>query len=293
LNRWLDGDEAQREEARQFFWSAFLGSEVIEPIEETEHLGSGSRFWTRQYRKVHAFMASALVMDHLSDADFAGILELILSCRNGDPYPLAELLIRQSEQLSEFRQSLLCYALGEIGSLPHASATAFLEARARTPLWGMRFPATLALFKTFIKSEGLLRINNKGRAPADCDAFVHGLTNSMSEPELLICLLAFASLLSGRQLNTFLKPFENDYKALQRRIEVLCLPYLKDTAAGDKASLINQLIETYDYVGVALLIAVELENDPCVLLREGLLNCCCRGEVAAAPHDQANRHLAM
>ncbi|MBK3665086.1 hypothetical protein JJE66_28120 [Bradyrhizobium diazoefficiens] len=293
LGRWLDGDETQREEARYFFWTAFLGSDVIEPIEEVEDLGSGSRFWTRQYRKVHAFVASALVMDHLSDADFAGILELVLSCRSGDPYPLAELLVRQGEQLNEFRQSLICYSLGEIGSSPHASAIAFLETRRRTPSWGMRFPATLALFKTFIRSEGLLRINNKGRTPADYDAFVHDLTNSMSEPELLICLLAFASLLSGRQLNIFLKPFENGYKALQRRIEVLCLPYLKDNAAGDKARVLKQLIETYDYVGVALMVAVDLEGDPRVLLREGLLNCCCRGEVATAPHDQANRHLAM
>jgi hypothetical protein len=173
LTRWLDGDETQRGEARQLFWHAFQGSEVIEPIEETENFGSGSRFWTNQYRKAHTFLASAIVMDHLSDADFAGILDLILSCQSGHPYPLAELLVRQGEKLSEFRQFLICYALGEIGSSPHASATAFLEARTKSPLWGMRLPATLALFKTFVKSEGFLRANNKGRTPADYEAFVN------------------------------------------------------------------------------------------------------------------------
>ena len=293
LNRWLDGDEVQKEEARQLFWSAFLGLDIIEQIEKIEDLGSGHRFWTKQYRKVHAFLASALVMRHLNDADFAGILDLILSCRNGDPYPLVELLVRQGEQLNEFRQSRVCYALGEIGSSPHASATAFLEARTRLPHWGVRFPATLALFKTFVKSEGLLRINNKTRTRVDYDAFVNGLTSSMNEPELLICLLAFASRLSGPGLNVFYKSFEAEYKTLQGRIATLCLPYLKDNASGDKAKVLKQLIDTYDYVGVALMIAIELESDPRRPLREGLLDCCCRGEVITATHDQASRHLAM
>jgi len=293
LDRWLDGDETQREEARQFFWNALLGSEVVEPIEEIEDLGSGSRFLAKHLRKAHAFLSSALVMDHLSDADFAGTLDLIVSCRNGDPYPLAELLVRQGDGLNVFRQSLICYALGEIGSSPHASVTAFLTVRATSPAWGMRLPATLALFKTFVRSEGLLRANNKGRTPADFGSVVDGLTSSMSEPELLICLLAFSSVLCGQGLNFFLKWFEPDYKRLQGRVEALCLPYLKDNPTGEKAKLLKQLIDSYDYVGVALLIATELENDPRKLLRDGLLDCCCRGEVIAAAHDQAGRHLAM
>ncbi|WP_143271607.1 hypothetical protein [Bradyrhizobium mercantei] len=293
LGRWLDGDEEQREEARQFFWNAFLGSEVVEPIEEAEDLGSGNRFWTKQYRKMHAFVASALTRDHLSDADFAGLLELILSCSRGDPYPLAELLVRQVERLSKFRQSLVCYALGEIGSSPHASVISFLNARTQSPLWGMRLAATLALFKTFVQSEGILRANNKERRAADFGSFVDRLIAPMTDAELLICSLAFASNLTGRGLNYLLRWFEADYKALQSRIEALCLPYLKDDAAADKAKLLRQLIETYDYVGVALMVAVELESDPRKLLREELLDSCCRGEIIAASHDQAGRHLAM
>jgi hypothetical protein len=293
LTRWLDGDETQRVDARQFFWSAILGSEIVEQIEEIEPVGSGSRFWRHEYRKAHAFLASTLAMDDLRDSDFAGILQLIISCRSGAPYPLAEVLVRQGQIVTEFRQSLICYALGEIGSAPHASVTEFLEARPREAQWGLTFPATLALFKTFVTSEGLLRINNKGRTAADYGSFVHGLTASMTEPELLICSLAFASILSGPALNAYYRAFTADYAALQANLETLCIPYLKDDAAGSRAKLLKQLIQTHDIVGVCLLLAVDLEHDPRKLLREGLLDSCCRGEVAAAAHEQAGRHLAM
>jgi len=115
----------------------------------------------------------------------------------------------------------------------------------------------------------------------------------MSEPELLICSLAFASILSGRELSTYRQVFAADFAALQTCIETLCIPYLKDDDAGSKAKLLKQLIQSDDYVGVCLLLAVDLEHDPRKLLRDGLLDSCCRGEVVAAAHDQASRHLAM
>lgn len=207
LTRWLDGDEKQKGDARQFFLHAFRGSEIVEQIEEVESIGSSSRFWRHEYRKAHAFLASTLERRDLRDLDFAGILELILSCRGGAPYPLAEVLVRQGRIVTEFRRALICYALGEIGSAPHASVTKFLEASARATLWEVRLPATLALFKTFVKSEGPLRFNNKGRTPADYGAFMHKLTALMSEPELLICSLAFASILSERALSVYRQVF--------------------------------------------------------------------------------------
>jgi hypothetical protein len=41
LTRWLDGDDAQKGDARQFFWHAFAGSQVVETIEEVECFGTG------------------------------------------------------------------------------------------------------------------------------------------------------------------------------------------------------------------------------------------------------------
>jgi hypothetical protein len=123
LTRWLDGDDAQKGNARQFFWQAFAGSKIIEHIEEVESFGSSERFSRHEFRKAHQFLASSLA-GGLSDADFKGVLELILSCRRGWPYPLAEVLVRHGRDASVFRQRLICYALGEIGSSPHSAKTA-------------------------------------------------------------------------------------------------------------------------------------------------------------------------
>jgi hypothetical protein len=292
LTRWLDGDETQRGDARQFFWNAFQASESIEQIDEVEAFGGGNRGSRNEFRKAHAFIGSTLAME-ISESDFGGILDLILSCRSGWPYPLAEVLVRAGNDASEWRQALICYALGEIGSFPHASATGFLRERTKSSKWGMRFAATLALFKTFMKSEGVYRINHQGRATADYKEFVESLTGAMTPPELLLALLAFASILSGPGWVSFAKPFEGDYAALQARIEALCIPCLKDGAEGAKSTILKQLIQTHDYVGVCLLLAVELEHDPRTLLRDALLDNCCNGSIVTAMHDQAIRHKAM
>jgi hypothetical protein len=114
--------------ARQFFWQAFGGSDVVEEIEEIEIFGASSRYHRHEFRKAHRFIASMLA-EGLSDSDFAGVLDLIVSCGRGSPYPLAELLVRYGATASTFRQWLICYALGEIRSHPHVSATEFLKAR--------------------------------------------------------------------------------------------------------------------------------------------------------------------
>ena len=73
LTRWLDGDDDQRGDARQFFWHAFAGSAVVEMIEEVENLGRGTRFSRHEFRKVHQFFSSTL-SDVLSDFDFKDVL---------------------------------------------------------------------------------------------------------------------------------------------------------------------------------------------------------------------------
>ena len=189
---WLDGDDVQKGDARQFFWAAFAGSEVVETIEEGERFGaSHQRIGRHEYRKAHQFIASTL-SDALPDSDIYAVLELILSCRSGWPYPLAEILVRQGQNASVFRQLAICYALGEIGSAPQASVHEFLELRAHSASWPIRLQATIALFKTFVKTEGVFRVNNRDQKSVDYDVFVDSLTARVSGDELLVCLLAFA-----------------------------------------------------------------------------------------------------
>lgn len=292
LTLWLDGNDVQRGEARQFFWDALSASEFVEQIEEKKTFGGGYRISRHEFRKVHCFIASTLTIS-LSDSDFDGVLDLILSCRNGWPYPLAELLVRYGRTASEFRQWQICYALGEIASWPHASASDFLEERTKAAKWGLRLQATLALFKIFVKSEGLYRLNNKDKINADYGAYVNSLMASTTAPELLLCSLAFASILSGPGIGSLSKPFSGDYTVLQAQIVTLCVPYLKDDVDLTKVTTLKQLIQTNDYVGVCVLLAIDLQDVARKQLREALLDDCCNGSIVKAAHDQASRHLAM
>ncbi len=292
LTRWLDGDDAQKGDARQFFSDAFAGSQSVETIEEVERFGEGEHISRHEFRKAHQFLSSML-SDGLSDFDFKGILDLILSCRSGWPYPLAEVLVRYGRDASVFRQWLICYALGEIGSAPHASTCEFLEARALSQSWPIRLQAALARFKTYIKAEGIFRINHRGQTRADYGALVNSLMAPMSEPERLVCSLAFASILSGPAVGSLSQPFQSNYVALQTQIETLCLPLLKDDDKRSKATTLKQLIQNNDYVGLCVLVALDLDGGDRHPLHAALIDNCCDGSIVTAGHDQASRHLAM
>ena len=293
LAQWLDGDESQRGDARQFFWIAFSASETVEQIHERETLGTGTRISTHEFRKAHHFIASSLPAA-VSESDFGGILDLILACDRGSPYPLAELLVRYGQGTNDYRQQwLICHTLGEMASWPHASVAGYLEARTKATQWGLRLQATLALFKTLVMSEGLYRVNNKGKTRADYSASVGLLTASMAPLEFLICSLAFASILSGPKISPLSRPFADDYARLQANIETLCIPYLTDDAALAKAKTLRQLIQTHDYIGICVLLAIDLQDETRKNLREALIDACCSGSIVTAAHDQASRHLAM
>jgi hypothetical protein len=110
----------------------------------------------------------------------------------------------------------------------------------------------------------------------------------MSENDRLVCLLGFASILSG-PFAVFSRPFQDNYAALQAQIEALCLPFLRD----GQATTLRQLIQTHDYVGVAVLDAINLEGGDQHPLYTPLIDNCCKDNITAARHDQALRHLAM
>lgn len=292
LRRWLDGDENQKGTARDFFWKAFMGSDSVEDITETERFGSGARYHAHHLRKAHQFLLDVL-NDGLSDFDFKGVLDLVMSCRGGAPYPLSEVLVRYVPHATVFRQYLICHVLGEIGSEPHESVSAFLDAQARSPTWAVRFEAVMARYKSFIKNEGVFRTNHKGQTKVDHDALVASLTQAMSPDERLICLLGFASVHTGPLAGVFTAPFSSNYTALQAELEKLILPLLNDDATSSKAAMLKQLIQTHDYVGVSVHVAISLNGGESHPLYAALVYACCRGTIIAASNNQATRHLAM
>ena len=211
-----------------------------------------------------------------SESDFGGILDLLETCSRASPYPLAELLIRYGRTTSEFtRQWLICRSLGVIASWPHVSVSAFLEEHTKAVQWRVKLDSTLSLFKIFVGAEGPYRFNNKGKQRTAYDVYVRSLTAQMASPELLICSLAFASILSGPGIGAFSQPFADDYARLQKEIEAHCLPYLSDDTGLTKAETLKKLIQTHDYVGICVLLAMDIQDDARKHLREALIDACC------------------
>ena len=292
LTRWIDGDDGQRTIARRAFYDDFAGSEEVEEVIEIEDFGVGSRRHRHALRKAHQFILETLERG-VTDGDFVQIVELLLACSAGWPYPLAEILVRYGAHANLFRQWGICHALGEGGSYPHASVTAFLEARRNGPSWPMRLRATLALFKLFFKSEGLFRINHRGQTIRDFDEQVAALLAGLSEDQKTVCLLAFASIMTSRRFSAFCKPFEANYAALQARLTQRCSPLIGPENNAQQVETLKQLIGTHDYVGVCLLVATTQQGGEGNPLYALLLDNCCTGNIVAAAHDQANRHLAL
>jgi len=292
LTRWLDGDDSQRGIARQFFWQAFMNSAIVASIIETERFGSGAHFHREELRKAHKFMLETL-SDGLSDVDFTGVLDLILSCRNGYPYPLAEILVCYGQNAPSYRQYWICRALGEICSAPHEAVSDFLNARSFSPIWAIRLEAVMARYKSYLKNEGLFRANHRGQTRVDHDTIVTSMTGTMTPEQRLICLIGLASAHSGSLAGVFTESFSSNYAAFQAEIEKLLVPLLNDDAARSKATVLKQLLQTHDYVGVCVQAAINLDGVESHQLFPALIDSCRNGTIVAARHDQATRHLAM
>ena len=148
-------------------------------------------------------------------------------------------------------------------------------------------------FKIFVKTEGVYRVNHQGQTSVEYDVFVGPLLTPMSESERLVCSFAFASILSSPNVAAFSRPFQDNYTALQSQIETLCLPLLDDDDKKSKAMMLKQLIQTNDYVGVSVLVAIDVDGGEHHPLHDWLINSCCNGTIVTAWHDQAMRNLAM
>ncbi len=292
LTRWLDGDDSQKGEALDLFRKAFMGSTVVESIGETERFGSGTRYHTNEFRKAHQFLLDAL-NGGLSDIDFTGVLDLVLSCRSGAPYPLAEVLVRYGQTASIFRQYWICRALGEIASAPHQSISDFLDVQSLSPIWAIRLEAMMARYKSYLKNEGVFRTNHRGQTRVDHDTLVTSMTDATTSDQHLVCLISFASAHTGPLAGVITKPFSSNYTALQAKIENFLLPLLNDDAAHSKAVMLKKLLQTHDYVGICVHVATNLDGVEHHPLFPTLIDSCCNGTIIAAHNDQSKRHLAM
>jgi hypothetical protein len=211
-----------------------MHSGTAEDITEEEALGGGTRFYRHHLRTAHQFMIDALGSGQL-DGLLAEALELLLSCRSGDPYPLAEILIRWDGPTAQRNERAICHCLGEIAHWPHQRVKDYQLERARGALdWNVRFNALLALFKIFVRSEGPNRINNR-RVAMSYAADIEPLLADLPDIRKLLCTIAFASQFCGHAFAHYLqppRPLTDDYKALQMAIETICDMYARARVMG-------------------------------------------------------------
>jgi len=172
-------------------------------------------------RKAHQFIAQALQSNDAEDF-FLRILELLLQCRSGDPYVLSEVLMKCSGVAAGRYEIQICWCLGELASSPHKTVSEFLAKRAEmSQRWDLRFQAVVALFKIYMESEGLTRINKKIRIRTYSKDIAPLILN-MTEDQRLLCVIAFASQFHSPRFGTFAQPLSDDYSLLQSEIDLLC-----------------------------------------------------------------------
>ena len=293
LEKWLHGDDIAQEDARYFFYQAFMCSEQVEEVVETEHFGeAGFSRHSHQLRKAHQFIIDELKSQndrHL----IAKIFHLLSTCRPGAPYILAEILVRHAQSHFGKYDDLVCDGLGAITFWPHGSVEQFLTKHAaHNGGWNVRFRAIIAAFKIFIRSEGILKINRKISRRTYKEEILP-LTSSMTDIPRLLCKLSFASQFVTAEFGTYANQFQEEYHSLQSEIESLCNgSELADICMPVK-NTVQQLIATHDYVGLCVVISDQLTQANKTEIAKEFLVAACTGAVAAAPHDDAIHNLAV
>lgn len=258
LTIWLDGSADEQECARHFFYEAFAHSRAIETVIEKVESGSGWRRESHEMREAHRFVLDVLASG-LSAQDFLGVLDLMVRCGNGWPFALAETIIRYAPDASILERIALCAALGEIASAPHQPVRAFLEDASASANWELSLQARIALFKTFIKHEGVFRLNNPGRTGEDYDVVAAGLLAGLNDHRRLIAQLAFASVMSGPRFGGFTPRLRNEYGALQAEIAAACAPFAPVADHMGWGKKLTLLIGAHDFVGIAAHVAASLD----------------------------------
>jgi hypothetical protein len=291
LGKWLGGGEEDKGDARYYFHGAFMQSDAVEQVNEQAEFAGGVRYTTNTFRRAHRFVLEKLITA-ASDAELIGIFELLLACRGGDPHMLAEVLVRFANSGRRDRDAAICFFLGELADWPHDAVKRFLDHRAQgSQDWHLRFHATLALFKIFVRTEGLTRINAK-RTVLSYNNLFGPLLAQLNLYGQLFCAIAFASQFCGQLLFAFTNAFLQEYQALQDRIRTLTAQIFGAALPGDLPAVLDQLLGTDDYVGVCLLLETKLPAAHAMFGRD-LLTAAATGWVVPARHDQATRHLAL
>ena len=282
-------DLISKEEGRHYFWNAFVSATVIVEVKKKEIFqGGGLRYKQIKKRTSHDF-----ILQKLLSAPDIEVLEyifpLLSSCSTGDPDALTQVILEFSKNSTRVVLTpAICDMVGELGSWKIQDAKEYLEKNVScsNDSWA-NLIAMLALFKMFIRSEGLDRINNRIHFES-YESAIGWMNNTLANEQKLTVSIVFLSHFYSDLLVTYVEAFEEEVSNLKTKLKKILKDMLANKVFSQLESTLEELFNTHDYVGVTLIISDVLEEMP---FREHLLHLVCNGVVATANHDQARMHL--
>ncbi|MCZ4294741.1 hypothetical protein [Vibrio sinaloensis] len=287
--KWKSCDLISKEEGRYYFWNAFVSATVIEDIRKEEVLhGGGIRYKQVKKRTSHDFILKKLLS--ASDVEILEyLLPLLSSCSTGDPSALTEVILEFSRESNRVVLTpAICSVVGELASWKEQEAKGYLDQNVRhsKSSW-TKLIATLALFKMFIRTEGLDRINNRTHFES-YELAIGWINSTLTNEQKLTINIVFLSQFYSQHLVNYIKPFEKEISNLKAELKKLLKGQLTSEVFSELEPTLEALLNTYDYVGITLMISDVLEG---MRFREYLLHLVCNGIIATTNHDQARRHL--
>jgi hypothetical protein len=252
LAQWLEGGE-QSESGREYFSHMFAFSEVVERLEEEEHIGQHSRrYHSHDFTVAHRFIVERLLAEKTAE-HARRILELLMSCRGGSPYPLSQVVVRYHAGRDALPSRYLFHALGKIVSLPDTRAQELLRRGALSPSWDTRYAAIFALFRIFTREEGVARAN-KQSTRRSYEQEVGLLLEPLSEAHRLMLRLSFASHLSIGEGHSFHARFTAEHEAFHQSIQRSTTRLLRRSRHARIHDTLKMYLEGHNYAAVSLLV---------------------------------------
>lgn len=283
--KWKHEDPLTQDEGRHYFFNALMSATTIEKITKEEKLTShSSSYKPVEYRKSHDFILDKMLSS--SDDEIINyILPLIRSCATGDPRALTEMLLKFTRKDS--RKSLeeyVCASLGIISGWYNQEAREYLENFVVScPPSREKLVASLALFIIYVRTEGIFRINKRAKNVGFQEA-MGWLFDNVNVQYKITLKLVFLSNFYSYSLANYEMSFDQELKELKKELKLLIKNLITDDVFTSIDRTYNCLIDSYDYVGIALLLHNNLKKSN---FRTLLVELACSNLILTANHDQA------
>ena len=290
LEDWLGGGD-HRGAARSFFYTACTASAAVESYLEVEAFpGGGSRTTPREFRRVHQFLLDRLMQEKDPDR-LRDIFELICALSSGYPDLLTEMLMRFTREPASWTSAVaIAYCLGETANWWRTDVRMYLTGLMISPEVMCSVNARVALFKIFISTECIKRINSPKAATRPFSE-ISMLTQDLRDEAQLVMLVILASQFCNSRFGIYEKAFESEYCEMRSQVVALVAKLAPPKASARAADMVRKLVKVHDYAGISAYLLDEFTGTPTERVGHDLVHFTCSGVIVVATYDFAQRNL--